>query len=355
VQRACPSLLRLAPALLTGVLLLAACGGGTESAAGSPAASSGEPGPADPTLAESMEPMTPATKFTFASDQPTVSREMTGIDEAYINPGAVIDEDGVLHMYANVFTTWPGTVQVPHLTSPDGGSWTLDPSTPILNTDDFGVDTPGADVSAGFVTDDGTWVLVFETVSSFKPWVLGRITAPAPEGPWTVDPNPILEPGPEGSLDAGGLHWPSVVRTDDGFAMYYAAFDAPSGSGVVAVATSPDGAMWTKHAEPVLVPEMDWEQGSLDRPRVARTPDGYAMIYAGGDLTDRGVAYSSDGITWTRDGELPAITRDDFPVDGRCWDAALVARDGRLDYYLEIGTATASRGTQVYLASAELP
>jgi len=172
---------------------------------------------------------------------------------------------------------------------------------------------------------------------------------------WTIDPEPILEPGPEGSIDAGGLHWPSVVRTDDGYAMYYAAFDRPSGSGVIARATSPDGVTWTRSEEPVLAAELDWEQGSLDRPRVARTEDGYAMVYAGADLTDRGVAYSDDGVTWTRDGELPAITQDDFPVDGRSWDAVLVYRDGTLDYYLEIGSATASRGTQVYLASGRQP
>jgi hypothetical protein len=44
-----------------------------------------------------------------------------------------------------------------------------------------------------------------------------------------------------------------------------------------------------------------------------------------------------------------------FPVDGRSWDAALIERDGVLTYYLEIGTATASIGTEVYRATAPLP
>lgn len=344
-------LIRLAACVVAGILLLAACGGQPSPSA----APSGDGGRAEPSSPASAGPMAAATQLTFASDQPTVSREMTGIDEAYINPGAVIEHDGTLHMFANVFTAWPGLVQVPHLTSADGRGWTLDPAEPVLTSDEVPFGTPGADVSTGFLTDDGTWVLVFETVSTVKPWVLGRATASAPEGPWTIDPEPILEPGPEGSIDAGGLHWPSVVRTDDGYAMYYAAFDRPSGSGVIARATSPDGVTWTRSEEPVLAAELDWEQGSLDRPRVARTEDGYAMVYAGADLTDRGVAYSDDGVTWTRDGELPAITQDDFPVDGRSWDAVLVYRDGTLDYYLEIGSATASRGTQVYLASGRQP
>lgn len=344
--------IRLAAAMVTGALLLTGCGSGQPTASASlPVAAASQ----EPSMTQSAEPMAPATRFTFASDQPTVSREMTGIAEAYINPGAVIEADGVLHMFANVFTAWPGRVQVPHLTSTDGRAWTLDPADPVLTSDEIPFDAAGADVSTGFLADDGTWVLIFETVSSIHPWVLGRATAPAPEGPWTIDPDPILEPGPEGSIDAGGLHWPSVVRTDEGYALYYAAFDAPNGDAAIAMATSADGVTWTKRDEPVLTGELRWEADRLDRPRVARTADGYAMVYAGSDLTDRGLAFSDDGVTWTRDGELPVITQDDFPVDGRCWDAALVYRDGSLDYYLEIGVATASKGTQVYLASADLP
>jgi predicted GH43/DUF377 family glycosyl hydrolase len=138
--------------------------------------------------------------------------------------------------------------------------------------------------------------------------------------------------------------------------MYYTAKQETSGPGVIAMATSPDGASWTKAAQPVLVAEAEWEDGSLDRPRVARTPDGLVMVYSGADLTDRGVAVSSDGVTWERDGDLPAITQDDFPVDGRCWDASLIYRDGSLHYILEIGSGSASGGgTQLYLATAAAP
>jgi hypothetical protein len=78
------------------------------------------------------------------------------------------------------------------------------------------------------------------------------------------------------------------------------------------------------------------------------------MVYAGRDLTDRGVAWSQDGITWERDGEAPAITVDDLVVATHCWDAALIYRDDTLTYFLEIG-GTGSSGTQVYRLTAELP
>lgn len=341
----------LIAALASLAIALGACAGG--SAQPSPSAPASAEASPEPTLEPTPAPG--SVSFSFGSDQPVVTRALTGIDEAYINPGAIIEHDGTFHMFANVFTGWPGRVLVAHLTSTDGLGWTLAQEAPALDSDDVPFGTAGADVSTGFVADDGTWVLIFETVTSLDPWLLGRATAPSPDGPWTIDPAPILEPGPAGTWDAGGLSWPSVVRTSDGFAMYYTATDVPRGDGVIAMASSPDGVSWTKADEPVLVASAEWEQGRLDRARVVATDAGYLMVYSGSDLTDRGVAFSSDGVSWTRDGELPAITRDDFPVDGRCWDAALLNIDGTLHYYLEIGVVSASRGTQVYLATAALP
>jgi predicted GH43/DUF377 family glycosyl hydrolase len=338
-------------------LSLAGWGCGGAPSAGSPsvgaeipAATTGSEAPA-----ESPSPRAASTTFTFEAE-PVVTRALTTIEEDYINPGAVIDHDGTLHMFANVFTSWPGPVVVPHLTSTDGRSWSLASPTPALTSDDVPLAEPGFDVSAGFVRPDGTWVLIFETVEIVDPWVLGMATAPGPDGPWTVDPEPILEPGPEGAYDAGGLSWPSVIPLGDGFAMYYAAQDRPRGPSVIALATSPDGVTWTKRPTPVLEPALPWEARKVDRPRVALTSRGLAMVYAGGRLTERGLAWSDDGVAWQRDGERPVITRDGLPTGVAAWDAALVARDGRLHYYLEIGSASgASASTEVYLATAALP
>ncbi len=328
-------------------LMLAGCGAATESVPSSTQAS------ADASAEASAQH--PVTVFTFASEGPTVSREQTRLQESFINPGAVIEHEGTFHMFANLFTAFPGTSQVPHLTSEDGVTWSLVERRPVFSSEDIDFAQNGAHVSAGFVTDDGTWVLIFETLSSLDPWSLGRATAPAPEGPWTVDPEPVLEPGPAGSIDGGGLSWPSVARLDEGYVMYYTAKADPQGDGVIAMATSEDGATWTKATEPVLTAEAAWEDGSVDRPRVAVIPDGLAMVYSGRDLTDRGIAYSADGVRWERDGGLPVITQDDFPVSGRSWDAALVNVEGTLHYILEIGSATVAGGTELYLATASLP
>lgn len=80
------------------------------------------------------------------------------------------------------------------------------------------------------------------------------------------------------------------------------------------------------------------------------------MVYAGSRLTDRGLAWSEDGIIWRRDGGQPVIRQSDFPVAGQAWDAALIVREDAFYYFLEIGQASGSAAsTEIYLATAPLP
>ena len=320
----------------------------------------GSPGSLPPATSQAPTSQAPPTatpapsagpRFVFATDV-AVDPELAGSSDLYINPGALLEADGVLHMFPNLFSTWPGRVRVPHLTSSDGGTtWVLDADAPVLSSDDMPLADPGIDVSSGYIADDGTWVLVYETVANSKPWTIARATAPGPTGPWTFDAEPILAPGGTGAFDRGGVQWPSVVELDGKLLLFYAGFDAAQGgTGAIGLATLGDDGTWTKHPAPVLAATEKWEGRSVDRPRVVATPDGLVMVYAGRDLTDRGLATSTDGVTWTKV-PGPAIERDDFPAGGRSWDAALLYREATLTYYLEIGSET----TKVYRATLAWP
>lgn len=292
-------------------------------------------------------------RFEFG-EEAVVDTALVGTNDKYINPGAVIEVDGVLHMFANSFSRWPDLIRVPHLTSEDGIAWTFDDEAELLTSDDSGLfpmADPGIDVSTGYVADDGTWVLFFETVQRGSPWEVWRMTAPTPQGPWTVDDAPSVPVGEAGSFDAGGVQWPSIARVGDRWAMYYTGLAATGrGSGVIGVAFSDDGVTWTKEAAPALEATEDWEVDQLDRPRVAATNGGLVMVYAGLDLTTRGIATSTDGVAWTKVAG-PNIERSDFPVVGGAWDAALLHRGGELEYFLEIGQLT----TKIYRSTLAWP
>lgn len=326
------------------MFFLAACGAGAVTSAGP----SGPPATTEPTTAATPTSAPPAVtqRFTFGADV-VVSPQLAGTEEKYVNPGAVIESGGVLHMFANVFSVWPGPMLVPHFTSTDGIAWVLDTENAPFDSKDFTLANPGMDVSSGFIADDGTWVLIYETVSGTIPWVVGRITGPGPNGPWVIEDTPIVSAGAAGAFDAGGIMWPTVVRVGDRWAMYYAGFDkVVGGRGNIGVAFSDDGVTWTKQDAPVLTPTENWELTSMDRPRVVSTPTGLVMIYTGLDLAKRGLATSTDGIAWTK---LPGpnIEIADHPIQRTSWDSALLYRNGQLEYFLEIGFETTNvyRGT----------
>jgi predicted GH43/DUF377 family glycosyl hydrolase len=159
------------------------------------------------------------------------------------------------------------------------------------------------------------------------------------------------------------VFWPSVVPAEDGYRMYYG---GESITGVaIGLATSADGRQWVKHddplttdrrlveSDPVLTPEADWELTRVDRPRVQRTPDGWAMLYQAGQIETRGLALSDDGLRWARYPSNPIFTRASFPLpNARTWDTALVYHDGAYYYFMEIGSL---QGTDLYLALHEGP
>lgn len=336
--------------------LLAGCGAApptTTPPATTPPAAPSQAGASATPLATATGGAAVRQRFEFR-DEAVVDTALVGTNDKFINPGAVIEVDGVLHMFANSFSNWPGQVRIPHLTSEDGIAWTLDEAAELIDSDAsemFPMADPGIDVSTGYVADDGTWVLYFETVQRGSPWEVWRMTAPTPQGPWMVDDAPSLPVGAAGAFDAGGVQWPSIVRVGDRWAMYYTGMGTSGrGSGVIGVAFSNDGVTWAKESAPALVATEDWEVGQLDRPRAVAADGGLVMVYAGLDLTTRGLATSVDGLTWTKVAG-PNIASTDLPVVGGSWDAALLHRGGELEYFLEIGGLT----TKIYRSTLAWP
>ena len=299
--------------------------------------------------------------FVFQGDDPSIPivthNPSSEIKNLYINPGAVLFHNGKFHMFFNSFTQWPGVIKVGYMTSNDGYHWQMAQDAPVFTTDQIPYGDGQADVSSAIVMDDGTWVMYFHTITGGD---IGRATASSPLGPWTVNANPVLEPGPVGVWDYLQLEWPSVVKDGEEYRMYYGAKTKDGYE--ISFATSTDGIKWSKYndpetideqfseSDPVFTPGADWESNLVNRPRVVKSPDGWVMIYqAGTSVETRGLAVSNDGVHWERYSGNPIFKKEAFPIpNAKTWDTNLRYQDDTYYYFMELGSLKA---TNLYLTT----
>ena len=291
-------------------------------------------------------------------------------DDRYTDPGAVVFYDGVFHMFRNGFRGFPAASQVGYVTSPDGYTWTKQGADPIFETRDVAFAKIAMYASSALVEDDGTWVIYFYTWDSAgfpSESVIGRATAPDPRGPWVADADPILSPGASGEWDEQQVLAPHVIKTMDGYVMYYSGANN-TGAQQIGMATSSDGIQWAKYndpataetpyveSDPVLQPgEAGSWDGGAHQPRVFKTEQGWTMIYRGtedtsGNTMALGLAASDDGIHWNKSTLNPVFIPGDIPGAAYFWfHNALLVND---IYFLFI-EGDIGQTTQIYLATHE--
>ncbi len=224
--------------------------------------------------------------------------------------------------------------------------------------------------SDAMVLDDGTWVLYFYTWNTFSgtnsPGAIGRATASDPLGPWTPDPEPVLNPGSEGSWDELQVDAPRLVRLDDGtYRMYFTGYDKTGlPSGKVGMATSDDGIHWTKYDDPATTdapyaesdPILTAPEGItfVQQPMVQPEGDHWVMVFRQVDYSAHPVqmslnyATSSDGIDWQIASDTPFWGRTTVPGSNGFWYTALTQHDDT--YYLYVETGIRS-GTEIFAAT----
>ena len=290
-------------------------------------------------------------------------------DNQYTDSGAVMYHDDQFHMFRNGFIGWPAAVQIAYTTSEDGVTWEKQGDDPVLRTDDIEYAGIAALASSALVEEDGTWVLYFYTWprpgASDGIGGIGRATAPAPEGPWTPADDLVLYPGDQNDWDNNQLISPSVLKTDDGYVMYYHSLDL-NGVTHIGMATSEDGIKWAKYddstttetpfanSDPVFSPNIEneeaWDTQHVNQPRVVQTEDGFVMLYRSWTGAQQnqsvGFATSEDGIKWTRvDNEAVFTSKD--TARRSIWFTGLVYQDGVYYVYLELQRGYQSQ-TDIY-------
>lgn len=129
--------------------------------------------------------------------------------------------------------------------------------------------------------------------------------------PWNAA-GPALSHGSPDAFDAKWAVNPCVIVLDTQLVMYYNGYDGTKYQ--TGVAFSSDGVRWTKYSgNPVLRVQPGWESIATVPGKVIESPSGSAhrlsMYYIGYDGVSwrTGIAYSDDGLTWTRAGTSPVL------------------------------------------------
>lgn len=136
----------------------------------------------------------------------------------------------------------------------------------------------------------------------------------------------VLNVGTSGQWDSNYAGCRNVIKLEDG--TYYMAYEGNAG-GITTfsggAATSPDGITWTKLGEVVKMEPLiyDWETNNGLINYVQKVGDTYIMMYgtkqasAGVQNTHRdiGIAYSLDGVNYTKYVNNPIIDLDTFIVN----------------------------------------
>ncbi len=285
-----------------------------------------------PTASEAEVSASPSAVSSDAGESP-VSVEIVGdapvleasaVNDDWVLPGALAFDEGTYQLWGVAFDQETEEHHGYYATSPDGMAWTVDPIDPLAGFD-WDLSRPGAIPTSALELADGTWAMYFWGVPAplergAKIW---RATAPSPAGPWTGDPEPVME-GTDGAWDGGGLDFPSVVARPDGYLMVYTGVSVSAfNEGHVGVATSPDGVVWTKEDGPAIDPGHcgSWDAGTIFLPRMLSAGGGYLLLYAGmaegAEPTSIGASASVDGLSWSCASQSPVLVEADIPGSER--------------------------------------
>ena len=199
---------------------------------------------------------------------------------------------------------------VGYASSPDGVHWSKHADNPVLRGGTGSWDAGG--VSFGPLIDEGDhYTMFFCGYDSLDTFRFGRATSPDLVG-WQREAYFVFGPGPAGSWDER-LSNMTVKRQGPGYAMWYTAYDA-GGTFAVGYASSPDGIAWERSSlNPVLSgTPAAWDAGGIEGFRLLDRPwvGDHMMAYTGTDGSGNygiGLAFSPDGITWTKHPANPVI------------------------------------------------
>lgn len=163
------------------------------------------------------------------------------------------------------------------------GVWTVDAGNPVLQK---GANTTWDDatVKDPYLIWDGTQYVMYYAGLDGTNYRIGRATASSVGGPWTkYASNPVLNLGSGGAFDDAGLIFPTVLYDVDAtpkWKMWYGAGDGSNHT--IGYAYSSDGLSWTKHGQVIgLGSGGSWNDERVIPGGIVRVGSTYYLFAAG--------------------------------------------------------------------------
>lgn len=221
-----------------------------------------------------------------------------------------------------------------------------------------------ADAQKDLVRVDGQWVAYYtgyrEVGDAFQRAVLRATSADGKV--WTRTPlTPVLEAGPAGQWDAGGVAAGSVLPSPDAqrgrYVMYYTGRDEAGVWPGIGLACSADGVHWERQAERVLRVEDFEGLRYLALADVIRLANGRWLMHCEGWVTADGgwaivQAESDDGLVWRPTQPTPVLRPADVAWAGKHVANPKVLPLAADHLLLGFNGADASRAFQLGLAES---
>jgi predicted GH43/DUF377 family glycosyl hydrolase len=183
-------------------------------------------------------------------------------------------------------------------------------------------------LAAGAATVGGTLAAPAVSLAKHKPkprtgarHPSGREDVTFPLGPFVkYAGNPILRPDPSHDWESAFLYNPAAVVVGSRVALLYRAQNAAKVSSI-GLAYSSDGIHFTRRSEPVLTPTEPYESQGVEDARVVRVGRTYYMTYTAYDGTSAllALATSRDLVHWHKHGILFPDFRDPL-AGGKPWN-----------------------------------
>jgi predicted GH43/DUF377 family glycosyl hydrolase len=226
---------------------------------------------------------------------------------------------------AQVYRAWfaslawgPAKFVVSSAISFEGRDWYASMKNPVFSGSDAGFD---AMVRCPRVLRDGTGYRMYYTGITPTSYTLG-LALSSDGKTWTRYANsPILMPDSVSKWDLPFQAFCDVYKSDSEYYMWFTGGDGVHNT--IGLAKSPDGIHWTEvPGNPIFIrASSGWDSVTVGSPAVVRVGNTFYMFYNGSAIPGAvnfsiGLATSSDGIHWVRQGTAPVLTL------GADWDGA---------------------------------